>query len=84
MIHRYKCYENDYHLIISIPMITVVAGPAGCGKTTWICQHLRNAASAENVIYFSPGTGNVPIDQIRLSSEFPEVKVFSDGQEAKK
>ncbi|MBE9198435.1 MULTISPECIES: GTP-binding protein [unclassified Nodularia (in: cyanobacteria)] len=66
---------------MSIPMITVVAGPAGCGKTTWICQQLRNTASAENVIYFSPGTGNVPIDQIRLSAEFPEVKVFSDGQE---
>ncbi|MEA5512925.1 GTP-binding protein [Nodularia sp. UHCC 0506] len=66
---------------MSIPMITVVAGPAGCGKTTWICQQLRSNASAENVIYFSPGTGNVPVDQIRLSAEFPEVNVFSDGQE---
>ncbi|MDB9401782.1 hypothetical protein PN459_17625 [Microcystis aeruginosa CS-567/02-A1] len=46
---------------MSIPMITVVAGPAGCGKTTWICQQLRNTASVENVIYFSPGTGNVPL-----------------------
>lgn len=62
-------------------MITVVAGPAGCGKTTWICQQLSNTICAENVIYFSPGSGNVPIDQVRLSAEFPEVKVFTDGQE---
>jgi G3E family GTPase len=62
-------------------MITVVAGPAGCGKTTWICQQLGNTLCAENVIYFSPGSGNVPIDQVRLSAEFPEVKVFTDGQE---
>jgi hypothetical protein len=65
-----------------IPIITVVAGPAGCGKTTWICQQLRNSDSVENVIYFSPGNGNVPIDQTRLATEFPEVQVFGDGQEA--
>ncbi|BAZ28881.1 hypothetical protein NIES4074_13160 [Cylindrospermum sp. NIES-4074] len=74
-------HENDYHLNMSIPNITVVAGPAGCGKTTWICQQLQNSASVENAIYFSPGSGNVPIDQTRLAAEFPEVKVFSDGQE---
>lgn len=66
---------------MSLPIITVVAGPAGCGKTTWICQQMQNTVLSKNVIYFSPGTGNVPIDQTRLAAEFPEVKVFSDGQE---
>ncbi|MBD2343110.1 CobW C-terminal domain-containing protein [Anabaena subtropica] len=66
---------------MSLPTIIVVAGPAGCGKTTWICQQIQNTTSNENVIYFSPGTGKVPIDQTRLGAECPEVKVFSDGQE---
>ena len=66
---------------MSVPIITVVAGPSGCGKTTWICQKLQSTASAENIIYFSPGTGNVPIDQTRLTAEFPEMKVFGDGEE---
>lgn len=61
--------------------IIVVAGLAGCGKTTWICQQIQNLAVHENVIYFSPGTGNVPIDQTRLAAEFPKLKVFQDGQE---
>jgi hypothetical protein len=74
-------YENDYHLNMNVPMINVVAGPSGCGKTTWIVQQMQNTASGENVIYFSPGTGKVPIDQTRLATEFPEVKVFGDGEE---
>ncbi|MBD2570697.1 GTP-binding protein [Anabaena lutea] len=66
---------------MNIPIITVVAGLAGCGKTTWICQKLQNTASLDNVIYYSPGNGKVPIDQTRLAAEFPEVKIFGDGQE---
>jgi Cobalamin synthesis protein cobW C-terminal domain len=66
---------------MSVPIITVVAGPSGCGKTTWICQKVQSTTSAENIIYFSPGTGNVPIDQTRLAAEFPEMKVFGDGEE---
>ncbi|MCF2149304.1 GTP-binding protein [Desmonostoc muscorum LEGE 12446] len=66
---------------MNVPIITVVAGPAGCGKTTWICQQMQYSASSKNIIYFSPGTGNVPIDQTRLVAEFPEVKVFGDGGE---
>lgn len=66
---------------MSVPIITVVAGPAGCGKTTWICQQMSNTASSENVIYFSLGTGNIPIDQTRVAAEFPELKVFGNGQE---
>ncbi len=74
-------HENDYHLKMNLPIITVVAGPTGSGKTTWICQQIRNTTSHENIIYFSPGTGKVPIDQTRIAAEFPKVKVFSDGQE---
>ncbi|MBD2162972.1 GTP-binding protein [Calothrix membranacea FACHB-236] len=62
-----------------IPIITVVAGPVGCGKTTWIEQQLR-LQQQEKVLYFSPGTGAVPIDQTRLGAEFPFVKVFSDSE----
>ncbi|UKO95739.1 GTP-binding protein [Nostoc sp. UHCC 0870] len=61
--------------------ITVVAGLAGSGKTTWICQQMQNLTASENIIYFNPGTGNVPIDQTRLAAEFPHVQVFQDGQE---
>lgn len=61
--------------------ITVVAGPSGCGKTTWICREINNLKTNENVIYFSPGTGKVPIDQVHLATEFPHLKVFQDGQE---
>lgn len=63
------------------PIITVVAGPSGSGKTTWICQQTRLIASSQkNVLYFSPGSG-IPIDQSHIATEFPTVKVFSDGQE---
>ncbi|MBD2205793.1 GTP-binding protein [Calothrix sp. FACHB-1219] len=62
-----------------IPLITVVAGPVGCGKTTWIEQQLR-LQQRDKVLYFSPGTGAVPIDQTRLVAEFPTVKVFNDSE----
>lgn len=61
--------------------ITVVAGLAGCGKTTWICQQMQNLTSNQKIVYFSPGTGKVPIDQTRLAAEFPQIQVFLDGQE---
>jgi hypothetical protein len=67
--------------------IIVVAGTVGSGKTNWIYQQLsanydRYNSSNQNIIYFSPGTGSVPIDQKRLESDFPTIKVFNDGQEA--
>ncbi|MFQ4141003.1 GTP-binding protein [Chlorogloeopsis sp. ULAP02] len=71
---------------MSNPIITVVTGLAGCGKTTWIYQQLANKEEKfrfgdKNIVYFSPGVGNVPIDKTRLATELPKVKVFSDGQE---
>ncbi len=71
---------------MTVPIITVVAGPVGCGKTAWIYQQLalreeKLRVAHENVLYFSPGTGSVPIDLTRLATDFPTVKVFNDAQE---
>ncbi|MGI8504478.1 MAG: GTP-binding protein [Hassallia sp.] len=63
-----------------LPIITVVAGSVGCGKTTWISQQLA-LREDENVLYFSPGTGNVPIDQTRLATQFRTLKVFNESQQ---
>jgi G3E family GTPase len=68
-------------MFMPTPIITVVAGSSGAGKTTWICQQIRNSTSVEKLIYFSPGTGTVPIDQTRIAAEFPGIQVFGDGQE---
>ncbi|MEA5575889.1 GTP-binding protein [Anabaena sp. UHCC 0451] len=66
---------------MNIPSITVVAGLSGTGKTTWIRQQIRDIKSLEKVIYFSPGTGNVIIDQTCIKTEFPGINCFGDGQE---
>ncbi|BAZ38544.1 hypothetical protein NIES4101_44830 [Calothrix sp. NIES-4101] len=68
---------------MSITTIRVVAGDAGCGKTTWISQQISTITAKEikNILYFCPGTGNLPIDQIRLIADFPQIEVFKDGQE---
>ncbi|MBD2301518.1 GTP-binding protein [Nostoc sp. FACHB-190] len=63
------------------PTITVIVGTSGAGKTTWICQQLRDMSAVDQVIYFSPGTGTVPIDQTLIATEFPGIKVFGEGQE---
>ncbi|MFM7408529.1 MAG: GTP-binding protein [Cuspidothrix sp.] len=66
---------------MSFPIINVVAGLSGAGKTTWICSQIRDVPSVEKVIYFCPGTKNIPIDQTKIATEFPELRIFSDGQE---
>lgn len=68
-------------MLMSLPNITVVAGSSGAGKTTWVCQQMRDIAAVDKIIYFSPGTGTVPIDQNRIATEFPGIQVFGDGQE---
>lgn len=62
------------------PVIMAVAGRAGVGKTTWIRQQI--ATESLQVLYFSPGTGSVPIDQTCISAEFPQVKTLSDTQQS--
>ena len=68
--------------------IIVVGGYVGCGKTTWIYQQIALKEKAfpryyKKILYFKVGTGNCQIDQKRISIDFPGVKVFGDGQEAK-
>ena len=64
--------------------IIVVSGITGAGKTTWIHQQLSliNHAPSNRVLYFSPGVGNIPIDQTRLVTNFPLIKIFKNGEVA--
>ncbi len=68
-------------IFMSVPNIVVVAGSSGAGKTTWVCQQMRDIADVDKIIYYSPGTGTIPVDQTRLASEFPDLQVFSDAQQ---
>ena len=46
-------------------------------------SHFDQFSESDSIIYFSPGTGNAPIDQTVISAEFPQIKVFRDGEEDK-
>jgi type II secretory ATPase GspE/PulE/Tfp pilus assembly ATPase PilB-like protein len=46
-------------------MITVVAGPCGAGKTTWILQELAQVSTP--AVYVTPGVDPVPIDATQIS-----------------
>jgi G3E family GTPase len=61
-------------------MITVVAGPCGTGKTTWILQELAQASTP--AVYVTPGVGSVPIDATRVATRFPLVEIFHRQPEA--
>lgn len=60
--------------------ITLVAGPPGIGKTTWISQFL--SASEHPLFYLCPGTGTETIDRLRIAYRFPNVTVVDDSQAA--
>ncbi|MEL6490974.1 MAG: GTP-binding protein [Cyanobacteria bacterium J06621_3] len=60
--------------------ITLVAGPPGIGKTTWINQFLT--ASEHPLFYLCPGAGTDGVDRLRLSYCFPQVTVIDDSQVA--
>ncbi|MEM9008962.1 MAG: GTP-binding protein [Cyanobacteria bacterium P01_F01_bin.86] len=70
------------------PGITLVAGPSGIGKTTWISQFLAN--SEQPLFYLCPGagtgvgTGASPeaIDRLRIGYCFPQVTVVDDSEAA--
>lgn len=64
---------------MSKPTIAVVAGPPGVGKTSFIREQMPKDSPA---VYFSPGTGNVPIDHTCLATEFPNLKIITDAQES--
>lgn len=66
--------------------IIVVGGYVGCGKTSWIYQQIALKEKAfpkcyKKILYFKVGTGQVQIDQKRITIDFPKVKVFCDGEE---
>ena len=68
---------------MTVPLINVVAGCAGSGKTAWIYQQIQDTTVEDkDIIYFTPGTGNVSIDKNRIAADFPQIQVFSDNQEA--
>lgn len=62
-----------------MPLVHVVTGPAGVGKTTWIRDYLK--AHPEPVLYWVAGSGSLPIDGVCLYREFPQVTLVPDEQE---
>ena len=60
-------------------MITVVAGPCGAGKTTWILQELAQISTP--AVYVTPGVGSVPIDATRVKARCPQVEIFDQQSE---
>jgi hypothetical protein len=59
-------------------LITLVSGPSGAGKTTWIQQQINSVA--ESSVYLNLGSGNTPIDATYLAAEVPELTVLSGEQ----
>lgn len=64
--------------------ITLVAGPPGSGKTTWISQFLSHSErpSERPLFYLCPAAGKEAIDRLRIGYRFPKVKVIDDAQAA--
>ena len=60
--------------------ITLVAGPPGSGKTTWINQFL--SAAERPLFYLCPATGLEAVDRLRVGYRFPAVSVVDDTQAA--
>ena len=64
--------------------ITLVAGPPGIGKTTWINQFLSD--SNQPLFYLCPGTktgtATEAIDRLHVGYRFPQVTVVDDSQAA--
>lgn len=76
-------YDNDYRsdiVLVHKPMITVVAGSCGAGKTTWILQELAQISTA--AVYVTPGVDTVPIDATRVAARLPDVEIFYRQSEA--
>ncbi|NEQ53678.1 MAG: GTP-binding protein [Leptolyngbya sp. SIO3F4] len=59
--------------------LTLVAGPPGVGKTTWISQFLKDASSP--LFYLYPGA-EASVDLARIGYCFPWVSVISDDRAA--
>ena len=59
--------------------LTLVAGPPGAGKTTWISQFLKDSACP--LFYLCPG-GQESVDLARIGYRFPWVSPVSDDRAA--
>ena len=59
------------------PNLTVVAGPPGIGKTTWISQFLSAADTRLGYLY--PGAGAEAVDRLRIGYRFPQVSVLEEN-----
>ncbi|MGD1949186.1 MAG: GTP-binding protein [Leptolyngbyaceae cyanobacterium] len=59
--------------------LTLVAGPPGVGKTTWISQFLKD--SSRPLFYLYPG-GQESVDLARIGYRFPWVSLVSDDRAA--
>ncbi|ELS04541.1 hypothetical protein Xen7305DRAFT_00042750 [Xenococcus sp. PCC 7305] len=62
-------------------MIIAVVSPPGAGKTHWISQQISQINKP--IGYFSPQTDSLPIDATYLQSEYPQLKLYQTGEEAK-
>ena len=61
--------------------ITLVAGPPGIGKTTWINQFLSTAQ--QPLFYLCPTTDTKAVEsRLRAGYRFPAVSVIDDTQAA--
>ena len=58
--------------------ITVVAGPPGIGKTTWISQFLNAAGAPLGYLY--PGAGAEAVDRLRVGYRFPLVSILEEDE----
>ncbi|MEL7035204.1 MAG: GTP-binding protein [Cyanobacteria bacterium J06592_8] len=79
VIILYYVYNNDDCSQKEAAMITAVTGPPGAGKTHWIREQINK--TTEPVGYFNPGEDSVIIDGTCLASEFPQVQIFTLGEE---
>jgi len=63
-------------LMRSLPL-TLVSGPPGAGKTTWIRQQIELAN--EPSVYLNLGAGSAPIDATYLAAEMPELVALPEA-----
>ena len=70
---------NDCSLSMESFDLTLVAGPPGVGKTTWISQFLKDAARP--LFYLYPGA-QASVDLARIGYCFPWVSIISDDRAA--
>lgn len=59
------------------PLFTLVAGPPGIGKTTWIRQQI--AAAGQPAGYLNLGAGAMSLDGIYLAAELPNLFLWEEA-----